>query len=67
MNSSSSKSAIGSVPGNHTLHLAAFPAEKWQGLLHDSGFKIHRRFSGYKLDPFIPGRDTCLFIEAEPC
>ena len=52
---------------SHTLHLAAFPAEKWQGLLHDSGFKIHRRFSGYKLDPFIPGRDTCLFIEAEPC
>ncbi len=49
---------------NHTLHLAAFPAEKWQGLLHDSGFRIHQQFSGYDLDPFIPGRDTCLFIEA---
>ena len=49
---------------SHTLHLAAFPAEKWQGLLRDSGFRIHQQFSGYELDPFIPGRDTCLFIEA---
>lgn len=51
---------------SHTLHLAAFSAEKWQGLLLDSGFRIHRQFSGYKLAPFIPGRDTCLFIEAGP-
>lgn len=49
---------------SHTLHLAAFPAEKWRALLHDSGFTIHQQFSGYKLDTFIPGRDTCLFIEA---
>jgi SAM-dependent methyltransferase len=52
---------------SHTLHLAAFPAETWQGLLHDAGFRIHRQFSGYMLASFIPGRDTCLFIEAEPC
>jgi len=52
---------------SHTLHLAAFPAETWRELLLDSGFRIHRQFSGYKLAPFIPGRDTCLFIEAEPC
>lgn len=50
---------------SHTLHLAAFPAEKWQGLLRDSGFRIHQQFSGYDLDSFIPGRDTCLFIEAD--
>jgi len=50
---------------SHTLHLAAFSAEKWQGLLLDSGFRIHRQLSGYLLAPFTPGRDTCLFIEAE--
>lgn len=50
---------------NHTLHLAAFPVEKWQGLLHDSGFTIRQQFRGYDLAPFITGRDTCLFIEAE--
>jgi len=49
---------------SHTLHLAAFPVGKWQGLLHDAGFRIHQQFSGYDLNPFIPGRDTCLFIEA---
>ncbi|MBU0662929.1 MAG: methyltransferase domain-containing protein [Proteobacteria bacterium] len=50
---------------SHILQLAAFPAEKWQALLHDSGFRIRRQFSGYELAPFIPGRDTCLFIEAD--
>jgi ubiquinone/menaquinone biosynthesis C-methylase UbiE len=50
---------------SHTLHLAAFPAEKWQALLHDSGFRARQQFSGYGLAPFIPGRDTCLFIEAD--
>jgi ubiquinone/menaquinone biosynthesis C-methylase UbiE len=49
---------------NHTLHLAAFSAEKWQTLLHDSGFTIRQQFSGYDLAPFTPGQDTCLFIEA---
>ena len=49
---------------SHTLHLAAFPVEKWQGLLRDSGFTIRQQFSGYELTPFISGQDTCLFIEA---
>ncbi len=49
---------------SHTLHLAAFPAERWQGLLRNSGFTIRLQFSGYKLAPFTPGEDTCLFIEA---
>ena len=49
---------------SHTLHLAAFPAEKWQGIFRDSGFTIRQQFSGYELAPFIPGQDTCLFIEA---
>ncbi|MFH2123731.1 MAG: class I SAM-dependent methyltransferase [Pseudomonadota bacterium] len=49
---------------SHTLHLAAFPAERWQALLHDSGFTIHQQFSGYELMPFTPGDNTCLFIEA---
>jgi len=49
---------------SHTLHLAAFPAEKWRTLLHDSGFSINEQFGDYTLAPFIPGRDTCLFIEA---
>ena len=49
---------------SHTLRLAAFPAEKWQTLLHDGGFSIQQQFSGYTLAPFIPGRNSCLFIEA---
>ncbi|MDP3695592.1 MAG: class I SAM-dependent methyltransferase [Desulfocapsaceae bacterium] len=49
---------------SHTLHLAAFPVERWQEILRDSGFIIHQQFSGYELAPFTPGKDTCLFIEA---
>jgi ubiquinone/menaquinone biosynthesis C-methylase UbiE len=49
----------------HTLHLAAFPAEKWQALLHDSGFTVHQQFNGYGLASFIPEKNTCLFIEAD--
>jgi len=49
----------------HTLLLAAFPFSKWQSLLHRAGFTIHRHHGGYDLAPFTPGRDTCLFIEAE--
>lgn len=49
---------------NHTLHLAAFTVEKWQALLHDSGFRIRQQFSGYALGHFTPGSNTCLFIEA---
>ena len=49
---------------SHTLHLAAFPVEKWQEILHNSGFIIRGQFNGYDLAPFTPGQDTCLFIEA---
>ncbi|MDD3814987.1 MAG: methyltransferase domain-containing protein [Desulfocapsaceae bacterium] len=49
---------------SHTLYLAAFPEEKWQALLRDSGFTIHQQFSGYKFAPFKPGNSSCLFIEA---
>lgn len=49
---------------SHTLQLAAFPAEKWRALLHDSGFRISQQLSGYDLMPFTPGSNTCLFIEA---
>ncbi|MEK6202361.1 MAG: class I SAM-dependent methyltransferase [Desulfobulbaceae bacterium] len=49
---------------SHTLHLAAFSAEKWRALLHEEGFSIQQQFSGYALAPFIQGRDSCLFIEA---
>ena len=49
---------------SHTLHLAAFPVEKWQEIFRDSGFTIRQQFSGYELAPFTPGQDTCLFIEA---
>ncbi len=49
---------------SHTLHLAAFSVDKWQRLLHDSGFRVHQQLSGYDLAPFTPGSDTCLFIQA---
>lgn len=49
---------------SHTLHLAAFPVERWQSLLHGAGFTIRQQLSGYELGPFTPGSDTCLFIEA---
>lgn len=49
---------------SHTLQLAAFPVEKWQAMLLDAGFTIRRQCSGYTFTPFIPGHDTCLFIEA---
>lgn len=49
---------------SHTLYLAAFSAEKWQALLHDSGFTIYQQFSGYELAPCKPGNISCLFIEA---
>lgn len=50
---------------SHTQHLAAFSVEQWRPLFHDSGFTIRQQLRGYDLAPFIPGRDTCLFIEAE--
>ncbi|MBA3008340.1 MAG: class I SAM-dependent methyltransferase [Proteobacteria bacterium] len=50
---------------SHTLHLAAFTVEKWQAFLHDSGFRIYQQFSDYELASFIPGKNTCLFIEAD--
>ncbi len=49
---------------SHTLHLAAFPVEKWQEIFRDSGFTIRQQFSGYELAPSTPGKDTCFFIEA---
>jgi len=50
---------------SHTLRLAAFPFSKWQALLHKAGLAIRRHYGGYDLSPFTPGRDSCLFIEAE--
>jgi len=50
---------------SHTLHLAAFSFHKWQLLLHRAGFTIRRHYGGYDLTPFVAGRDTCLFLQAE--
>ena len=49
---------------SHTLHLAAFPLQKWQALLSEAGLTIRQQFGGYALAPFVPGKDTCLFIDA---
>lgn len=50
---------------SHTLYLAAYPVDRWQTLLRDSGFRIRQQLSGYELAPFTPGSDTCLFIQAD--
>lgn len=48
----------------HTLQLAAFPLPKWQTMFADAGLTIQQHFGGYTLAPFIPGKDTLLFVEA---
>jgi SAM-dependent methyltransferase len=49
----------------HTLRLAAFSFHKWQSLLGNAGFTIHRQYGGYQFTPFIAGIHSCLFIHAE--
>lgn len=51
---------------SHTLHLAAFPLERWHTLFHDAGLRITEQYEGYSLLPVIPGQDSCIFIQAVP-
>jgi len=50
---------------SHTLHLAAFSFPKWQLLLNRAGFTVRQHYGGYDLAPFVAGRDSCLFVQAE--